>query len=148
MNLRLLIPLGCTIWISSSAVIGVTGAAQAQGTELGKNEYLKSCASCHGATGKGNGPVIKSLIKPPPDLTKLSEANKGVFPFSHIYDVIDGRIEIIIHGTRDMPVWGDVYRREWNSGLPPTLLSKELAEAMVRVRMLMLIEYIASLQGR
>ena len=148
MNLRLLIPLGCTIWISASAVIGVTDAAQAQGTELGKNEYLKSCASCHGATGKGNGPVIKSLIKPPPDLTKLSEANKGVFPFSHIYDVIDGRIEIIIHGTRDMPVWGDVYRREWNSGLPPTLLSKELAEAMVRVRMLMLIEYIASLQGR
>ena len=118
-----------------------------RGNEAGKNEYLKSCASCHGATGKGNGPVIKSLIKPPPDLTKLSENQRDI-PFSRTYDVIDGRIEIMIHGTRDMPVWGDVYRREWNSGLPPTLLSKELAEAMVRVRMLMLIEYIASLQGR
>jgi mono/diheme cytochrome c family protein len=134
--------------IAVSAAIGMTDVVNAQGTELGKNEYLKSCASCHGVTGKGNGPVIKSLIKPPPDLTKLSEANKGIFPFSRVFDVIDGRIEIMIHGTRDMPVWGEVYTREWTAGLPPNLMAKEMVEAMTRVRMLMLIEYIASLQGR
>jgi len=135
------------LMIAMSAAIGMTDVASAQGIELGKNEYLKSCASCHGVTGKGDGPVIKSLIKPPPDLTKLSEANKGVFPFSRVFDVIDGRIAIMIHGTRDMPVWGEVYMREWKSGLPLNF-SKELAEAMVRIRMLMLIEYIASLQGK
>jgi mono/diheme cytochrome c family protein len=134
--------------IAMSAVVGIEDGARAQGTELGKHEYLRSCASCHGVTGKGDGPVIKSLIKPPPDLTKLSEANKGVFPFSRIFDVLDGRIEIMIHGTRDMPVWGEVYTREWNSRLPQSLVSKEGTEAMVRIRMLMLIEYIASLQGR
>jgi hypothetical protein len=133
--------------IAMSAAIGMMDGVNAQGIELGKNEYLKSCASCHGVTGKGDGPVIKSLIKRPPDLTKLSEANKGVFPFSRIFDVIDGRIEVIIHGTRDMPVWGEVYMREWSSGLPLNF-SKELGEAMVRIRMLMLIEYIASLQGK
>ncbi len=138
------------IWIALAiaiATIGIMDEVDAQGTELGKNEYLKSCASCHGVTGKGDGPVVKSLIKPPPDLTKLSEANKGLFPFSRVFDVIDGRIDIIVHGTRDMPVWGEVYMREWISGLPLNF-SKDLAEAMVRMRMLMLIEYIASLQGK
>ena len=30
----------------------------------------------------------------PADLTKLSEANKGVFPFSRTYEIIDGRFEV------------------------------------------------------
>jgi hypothetical protein len=63
-------------------------------------------------TGKGDGPVAKSLSEPPTDLTKLSEGNKGVFPLSRIYEVIDGRIQVEIHGTREMPVWGETYTRE------------------------------------
>jgi hypothetical protein len=55
-----------------------------------------------------------------------------------VYDVIDGR---------NMLVWGEVYTREWTSGLP-LRFSKGLAEAMVRIRISMLIEYIASLQGK
>jgi len=65
----------------------------AQVIEFGKEEYVRSCASCHGATGKGDGPAAKSLIKPPADLTRLSEANNGVFPISRIFAAIDGRIE-------------------------------------------------------
>jgi hypothetical protein len=100
-------------------------------------------------TGKGDGPVIRSLIKSPPDLTKLSEANHGVFAFSHVYDVIDGRIEVISHGTRDMPVWGEVYRREVGSqqnGMVSNFLAKEVAGSIVRARILALIEYISTLQ--
>jgi mono/diheme cytochrome c family protein len=129
------------------AAICVASAAHAQ-TEIGKNEFLRSCASCHGATGKGDGYVAKALIKRPPDLSKLSQANDGVFPFSRIYDTIDGRVEVIAHGPREMPVWGDFYVREWNTGLPPALASKDIAEAVMRVRILALIEYIASLQGK
>ena len=121
---------------------------QAQGLEIGKTKFLRSCASCHGATGKGDGYVVKALIKRPPDLTKLSEANKGVFPFSRIYDAIDGRIDVIAHGAREMPVWGDFYTRDWNTGLPGGLISKEIAEAVTRVRILALIEYISTLQGK
>ncbi len=113
-----------------------------------QDEYLKSCAACHGTGGKGDGVVVKALIKPPPDLTKLTEANKGVFPFSRVYDAIDGRIAVIAHGSRDMPVWGDVYTREWNVGLPAGLASKEIAELMMRVRILALIEYLSTLQGK
>jgi hypothetical protein len=81
-------------------------------------------------------------------LTKLSENNKGVFPASRIYDVIDGRIEIMNHGKRDMPVWGDIFTRELVSRLPRDFLTKEAADAIVRARILTLVEYISTLQGK
>jgi mono/diheme cytochrome c family protein len=141
------------IWVASISVVAVIGIADvghSEGSEAGKYEYLNSCASCHGPSGKGDGPVAKALKRTPADLTKLSEANKGVFPFSRAYDVIDGRLEVETHGKREMPVWGEVYKPTWGSaqsGIPP-YVSKELAESIVRVRILALIEYISTLQGK
>jgi mono/diheme cytochrome c family protein len=128
-------------------MISTAAFGQAQGIQFGKNEYVRSCASCHGVTGKGDGPVAKSLSKPPADLTKLSENNKGVFPVSRIYDVIDGRVQFAIHGTREMPVWGEIYTREVKSRAPRAM-PEEMIDAMVRVRILGLIEYISLLQGK
>lgn len=51
-------------------------------------------------------------MKPPPTLTRLQRNNGGVFPFDHVYQVIDGRKEVLVHGPREMPVWGSVYRVE------------------------------------
>ncbi len=139
-----LVTLGCSIWM-----MGVPNVAHAQGTEVGKYEYVNSCASCHGTTGKGDGPVVKALIKPPADLTRLSETNSGVFPFARVYDVIDGRFEVATHGTRDMPVWGNIYKRgstPAQNGTLPYLSSKEVVESLVRVRILALIDYIFTLQ--
>jgi mono/diheme cytochrome c family protein len=123
-------------------------AYAADGMDLGKNEYLRACASCHGETGKGDGPVAKSLTKQPSDLTKLSEHNQGIFPISRVYDVIDGRVQVIMHGPREMPIWGDRFQRELMERLPRDSMSTELREAMVRVRILMLIEYISKLQTK
>jgi mono/diheme cytochrome c family protein len=134
------------VLIAATAAVGMTDV-YAQGTEFGKNEYVKSCASCHGVTGKGDGPMAKAFKKPLPDLTKLSENNKGVFPASRIYDVIDGRIEVMQHGRREMPIWGDIYASDLTIRLPRDSLSKEVVEAMVRVRILTLVEYISKLQG-
>jgi hypothetical protein len=136
------------VFIAASVVIGLAKVVCAQGAEFGKNEYVRSCAACHGVTGKGDGPVAKSIKKPPADLTKLSETNKGVFPISRVYDVIDGRVEVMTHGTRDMPVWGEIYARELISQLPRDFLSKEMIDIMVRVRILGIIEYISTLQGK
>jgi mono/diheme cytochrome c family protein len=135
--------------IAVMAAIAGARTASAQGSEIGKYEYLNSCASCHGASGKGDGPVVKSLIKPPADLTKLSANNKGVFPFSRVYEVIDGRLEVATHGARDMPVWGNIYVRRWRQErdeVIPYLSSKEVAETIARVRILALIDYISMLQ--
>jgi cytochrome c oxidase cbb3-type subunit 3 len=36
----------------------------------GRELYLQRCVSCHGASGRGDGPIAKSLAGPPPgDLT-------------------------------------------------------------------------------
>ena len=149
MNSRSWVRFGGVSLVAASMLIGIMGVTKAQGAEIGKFEYLNSCASCHGLTGKGDGPVVKSLIKPPTDLTRLSETNSGVFPFARVYDVIDGRFELATHGTRDMPVWGEVYKRSWaqgQNGTLPYLASKEVIESIVRVRILALIDYIFTLQ--
>jgi hypothetical protein len=149
MNSRSWVRLGCVFSVAASMLIGTMGVTKTQGAEIGKFEYLNSCASCHGTTGKGDGPVVKSLIKPPTDLTRLSETNSGVFPFARVSDVIDGRFELATHGTRDMPVWGEVYKRSWaqgQNGTLPYLASKEVIESIVRVRILALIDYIFTLQ--
>jgi hypothetical protein len=132
--------------ISAFLTIAGTNVVCAQTTEFGKDEYLRSCASCHGVTGKGNGPVTKSLITPPTDLTKLLEDNKGVFPVSRVYDAIDGKLHVTAHGPKDMLVWGEIFRRELH--YPGSMLSKEMIESMVRIRVLALIEYISTLQGK
>jgi hypothetical protein len=101
--------------------------------------------------GKGDGSIAHLLRKNPTDLTKLSESNFGVFPFARVYDVIDGRFEVEIHGRRNMPVWGDAFQPVPSStqlGLLPIEISKELAESIVRARVLALIDYIFSLQAR
>ena len=112
----------------------------------GRNESLRSCASCHGVSEKGDGPVARSLSPPPSDLTRLSEANNGVFPVSRVHEVIDGRMERLIDGTRDMPVWGDRYMQEMTSRKSRDFVSKEWNEAIVRRRILALVEYISTLQ--
>ena len=89
--------------------LNVQGWAQQpvpQQDDVGKLEYQASCASCHGADGKGTGPVAPSLTKKPADLTTLAKQNNGVFPFGRIYETIDGQIEVKSHGTREMPVFG------------------------------------------
>jgi mono/diheme cytochrome c family protein len=131
------------------AALSMSGNALAQdGTDFGKLEFMRSCASCHGVTGKGDGPMVKSLVKPPADLTKLSANNKGVFPIARVYAVIDGRSQIIVHGPREMPVWGDVYTRGLADRSPRDFMSKELADALVRVRILTLIEYLSTIQDK
>jgi mono/diheme cytochrome c family protein len=44
-------------------------AATQQNLHAGKVLFERNCASCHGATGRGNGPAAKGLNPAPADLT-------------------------------------------------------------------------------
>ena len=135
------------VLFAAFAAIAIIDVAHAQQDEnLGQKEFLRSCASCHGESGKGDGPIAKSLVNPPSDLTKLSAKNNGVFPISRVYEMIDGRVQSLTHGTREMPVWGDTFMQGVTSRDSPDFSSKEMAEAIVRQRILALVEYISTLQ--
>ena len=84
-------------------------AAAAQQMSNGQQEYLNSCAVCHGVDGKGDGPLADELRKRPADLTTLAKPNGGEFPSCRVYATIDGRGLVPSHGERDMPVWGNQF---------------------------------------
>lgn len=68
------------------------------------------CAVCHGKTGLGDGPAAKALAKAPADLTKISARNGGTYPEVKVKRYIEGLDEVPAHGSRDMPMWGDLFR--------------------------------------
>lgn len=78
----------------------------------GRADFQAYCASCHGREAKGNGPVADKLKTRPPDLTLLTKKFNGVFPSEYVLRTIDGRQEIMAHGSRTMPVWGKIWRSE------------------------------------
>ncbi len=74
--------------------------------EEGRHMYLNLCASCHGSTGKGDGPMAAELVNKPPDLTQIARKSDGKFPFWQVYQTINGRRIPPAHGKSEMPVWG------------------------------------------
>ncbi len=127
-------------------VTGTASAGSAQEQDVGQVNFRMSCASCHGADGKGNGPVSGQLKAPPPDLTVLAEKNNGVFPVNRVYEIIDGRQEVMAHGTRDMPIWGFQYSLEQRvQGHPATAIDPD---AIVRMRILSIIDYLNRIQQK
>jgi mono/diheme cytochrome c family protein len=77
--------------------------------DVGSRLFRTHCASCHGATGRGNGPLADQMRRTPPDLTQFTRRNGGVFPSERLYRIIDGG-DVPSHGNREMPVWGDVFK--------------------------------------
>ena len=88
--------------VSACAGAPEPSPAQMSGMEL----YQQLCSSCHGVSGRGDGPV-SSLIKiGVPDLTRIAARDGGDFPTEDVRRTIDGRWDRRAHGARDMPVWG------------------------------------------
>lgn len=112
--------------------------------DLGKREFETRCASCHGLNGKGNGPIADLLRRSPPDLTQLARRNAGILPMDRLYESIMGDA-VLAHGSRDMPVWGMVYRGDAAAYYGEVPYD---ADGYVRSRVLSLLEYIARLQAR
>ena len=116
----------------------VTLAAQTGSREdpnSGPYLYRTYCASCHGATGHGDGPAAKTLHVKPPDLTTIAERRGGVYPSSEIAQIIDGRRPLAAHTRKDMPLWGVV--------LGNMEMKNELA---VKVRLEALVAHLEALQ--
>jgi mono/diheme cytochrome c family protein len=108
--------------------------------DMGSEFYQRYCASCHGIEGKGDGPAASVLDPPPKDLTRIAVRRGGKFPDGEIARYVDGRFEVAAHGSRTMPVWGESF----GAAIPDAGVSEEV----VRGRILVIVEYLKSIQVR
>ena len=86
--------------------VPITPVSPASGQEM----YKTYCAVCHGTDGKGNGPAADALKVPPTDLTTLAAKNGGKYPALRVSAVISGEETLPAHGSKDMPIWGHLFR--------------------------------------
>ena len=103
----------------------------------GSRLFRTYCASCHGTDARGVGPLPDRLRHVPPDLTRFAARNGGVFPAERVRRIIDGR-DVASHGDRDMPVWGDAFKRTRDGR----------TEAEVKLRIDAIVKYLEAIQER
>lgn len=127
----------------------------------GKELFAEYCTSCHGVSGKGDGPVASSLRTAPADLTALAAHNKGQFPSLRVMQAIKAGPNVPAHGSEVMPVWGPIFLRgeEANAEAPPQTptgvveqsehpVRSTSTQAEVQLRIYNLVEYIRTLQTK
>jgi mono/diheme cytochrome c family protein len=100
----------------------------------GKQMFDSYCATCHGKDAKGGGPAASALTKKPADLTHISTRNGGTFPDVKVKRYIEGLDEVPAQGSRDMPMWGELFRS----------MDRQTAEIRVQA----LNDYLKSLQEK
>ena len=126
---------------------GTVAVAQEDlGTQsIGKMEFQKNCASCHGMGGKGDGPLVEFLKQSPSDLTLLSKNHGGVFPQDKVYEWIRDPMRVRAHGTKEMPIWGDRYSMEIIEKYGPDYYGPG---SSVQQRILELVFYLGTIQQK
>lgn len=117
---------------------GGQGADAAVGGVAGAYAYKTYCASCHGADGKGEGPMAESLRFRPVDLTLIAKKNGGTFPADRVHRIVDGRNPLKGHGGPDMPIWGDAFKNA-ETGYD---------DAHVKAKVQSVVDYLKTIQAR
>lgn len=95
---------------------GQTPAQSPPEAFAGSDMFVRYCASCHGTSATGDGPLATMLRKRPANLTLLARGNGGVFSAPMVLQIIDGRNPVAGHGGGDMPVWGDAFGKSADGG--------------------------------
>ena len=130
---------GLTALATGLTIMAMAQTAAAQ-SAAGAEEYARACASCHGLTGRGDGPLAEYMSIPVPDVTQIRTRNNGVFPMLEVIHLIDGRSGLRGHGG-PMPIWGDRFEAAVASELGD--VGTEIA---VRGRVLALATYLEAIQ--
>jgi mono/diheme cytochrome c family protein len=109
--------------------------------DLGRGDFMTYCSACHGVSGIGDGTVAEFLTLTAANLTQMSLKNGGIFPRQRAIEVIDCRAQVSVHGARDMPVWGNWFKFEADTGG-----ADAKTEKVVRERIDALVTYLESIQ--
>jgi mono/diheme cytochrome c family protein len=129
--LRVIIPFGLSILLIPQVVAKKNPVTSPSGRDV----YMDRCSACHGEDGKGNGPAVGALKVAPADLTLLAKRNAGAFPTERVKNIVGQSVEISAHGSREMPIWGDLF-------FPKTTAAEQAANE----RFKLLVSYLESIQ--
>jgi hypothetical protein len=142
-TIALICKAAVVVCLLSSQSFGQDEGSKVSGSNVSaERAFGLYCADCHGESGHGDGPKAFGLSVAPPDLTRLSVRNGGVFPRERLQAIIDGREALKNHGDREMPVWGVWFKMEAEEDLG----GAEGDEGTVQRRIKGLIDYLESLQ--
>lgn len=133
-RLALLAAAGLTITAPAFAQATVKQEPIKPITELaGSATFNAYCTACHGSEGKGNGPAAKALTTAPSDLTQIAKRHDGKFPGNAVRSQIVGDNATLAHGTRDMPLWGPVFRST-EGGAASEIRLKNLVDYLEKIQ--------------
>jgi cytochrome c553 len=129
----------------SAAILAVLGLSACVSDEpdpvpTGAEDYAAFCATCHGASGTGDGEQAATLARKPADLTGLSDRNGGTFPSTAVMAQIWGYT-----GGKD----GDRVMPEFASLLDGELVPFDGGDGIMTptpIRLVQLAEYVKALQ--
>jgi len=141
--LHRLAPLAAAAALLALAVGGARAADdEASYSALnGSGTYRTYCSNCHGVAGHGDGYIADTLRVTPTDLTRLAARNGGVFPVERVWKVIDGREEVKSHGSREMPLWGDVFLwPEGDSAERRELVKRKIGELVAHLESIQVVD--------
>jgi len=122
-------------WAATSAAL--QNEPRRQDLNSGAHLYQEFCASCHGDSGTGDGPLAATLLRRTTDLTLLTQRNGGTFPRADVLAVVEATRPIPAHAGPAMPNWRDVFSRMENGN------ARE-----IRKRMEALVAHVETLQQK
>ena len=97
----------CAIFVAGTQWAALAG--ESPDLAAGRDQFEQHCELCHGAEGRGDGPLADELKVAPADLTKITQRRGGTFPEVEVREIIDGRRTVRAHGKSDMPIWGRAF---------------------------------------
>ena len=106
----------------------------------GAGLYAEYCAACHGAGGRGDGPLARAMSKPPKDLTLLALRHNDTFPTARVLNMVDGYARSDLDGP-GMPEFGELLAGD----LVPYDSGDGIATPTPR-RMVAIVEYLRTIQ--
>jgi mono/diheme cytochrome c family protein len=137
--------LAVSVAVGLGVVLACTAASDGFGQDRPPREdynsgaylYRTFCATCHGDSGKGDGPVADLAVRRPPDLTVLARTHGGTYPRNEVMAVLENNPPVAGHDPPAMPNWGNVLRTTAGDD-----------ERIVRRRLEALVDYVATLQQK
>jgi mono/diheme cytochrome c family protein len=132
--------------MGAAGLFAAEPAGDAAALAVAAKDFAAYCAPCHGAGGKGNGPIAGRLNIAPANLTSISQRNGGSFPAADVYNKIEGLSMPQAHGRREMPIWGDVFVTQ-ALGQTTSLADAKAATQRAKARIGALVDYLRSIQA-